>query len=324
MNQVESLPSLTRCAGRHSGFTLVEALVALALGVWLISAVAVTTQQLWRMARVSADRSDMAARGDYAVRLLTSDARRAWPVWYQEMTQPPCEDPVAGVTRGVRVVPPGLFSCLPDRDLVAGAPLLIIESLQACSDVYCAGQPLPGWRFEQPGCDPLFMDVGYRIRHHDTRLKDGDCAGFTQLSVWTRRVYYLRNYTVHPGDGTHALMMKSWRGPGEGFGRGEVLVAGVDLWELGSFKIPAERDELSVYDPNSYGSMDWTGTPGFDFRLGVEGWLGDALVSAVVTQATTAAGNPNWTSPEGMPTLVFAGRAVSAYLMVDPSIQVAD
>ncbi len=174
MTQVESLPSLTCGAGRHAGFTLVEALVALALGVWLISAVAVTTQQLWRMARVSADRSDMAARGDYAVRLLTSDARRAWPVWYQETTQPPCEDPVPGVTRGVRVVPLGLFSCLPDRDLVAGAPLLIIESLQACSDVYCAGQPLPGWRFEQPGCDPLFMDVGYRIRHHGTRLKDGD------------------------------------------------------------------------------------------------------------------------------------------------------
>ena len=134
----------------------------------------------------------------------------------------------------------GGYGCL-NRDFSPAYPGITLcpvpscwfwTNCRSCPDGYCKEQRLPGWRLEQPGCDPLFMDAPSRITLHTRPLRDADCAGATRLSVWVRRVWYLRDYSLYPGDGSGALMVKTWRDSQQGFGRGEVLVPGVAHWEL--------------------------------------------------------------------------------------------
>ena len=199
------VPLLSRCRG----FLLVELLIGLGLGLMLIAAVTTATQQLWGAALRAADQSELAERGNYGVRLLATAVGRAWPVGAG--TASPCQNPTPRNSRGLWVLEPGLFPCLPRDNLIPGSKLLVLDELQSCPDGYCKEQRLPGWRLEQPGCDPLFMDAPSRITLHTGPLRDADCAGATRLSVWVRRVWYLRDYSLYPGDGTGALMVKTWR-----------------------------------------------------------------------------------------------------------------
>ena len=65
---------------RAAGFSLVEALIALALGTWLVSAVGLTAQRLSLMARLSSDEVELAERGDFALRHLSQALLGASPI----------------------------------------------------------------------------------------------------------------------------------------------------------------------------------------------------------------------------------------------------
>lgn len=313
-----SIPLLSRCRG----FLLVELLIGLGLGLILIAAVTTTTQQLWGVAFRAADQSELAERGDYGARLLATAVGRAWPIVGGAGTASPCQNPTPRNSRGLWVLEPGQFSCLPQNNLAPGAKLLVLDELQGCPDGYCKGQRLPGWRFEQPGCDPLFMDVPSRITLHTRLLRDADCAGATRLSAWVRRVWYLRDYSVHPGDGSGALMVKTWRDSQQGFGRGEVLVPGVTHWDLQVVSVP-ERDALpsKSTDGGHVAIWDQSAAVGLDFSLTLKGWVKDPVMTSMLNpdmQSQLPAALLQW-SPESLPILMFSSLAVSTYLTQGPS-----
>lgn len=306
-----------------TGFTLVETLIALTLGLWLITGVLLTVQQLWKVAGLSADQSELAERGDFAVRVLSTAVTKAWPVrHHDDDVASPCGDPSTKHGRGVRLVFPGQFPCLPQHNLVPGSPILVVEGLHLCEDTLCKHQRLPGWRLERPGCDPLFVDVPPRLQHHSRVLADSDCAGPTTLSAWSRQFYYLRDYTWQPGDGGGALMRASWRsasGDG-GVGRAEVLVPGVVRWDLSVIELgSASRTAAEGVQEGSVegGLRLWR--PGIDFGLTLRGHRADNLASRSL-RSRTSGSRPELGAtsvPEGVPTLSLTGRAVSQFLTVD-------
>lgn len=299
------------------GFLLVEVLIGLALGLMLIAAVTVTAQQLWRSARIAADQSELAERGDYAVRLLTAAVGAAWPIWEGTAEVSPCEPPIPDKSQGIRVLQPGQFPCLPKDNLLPGTKLLVLETLQDCPDGACRGQRLPGWRHEQPGCDPLFMDTAPSVKFHTHLLQGSDCAAVTRLSVWSRQVWYLRDYSVYPGDQAPALMMKNWRDRDRGFGRGEVLVPGMAHWELHSINIQKVNWEPSaVKDLGQSRGASGIRTVGLDFSLTLRGWVKDPLMNSVLSlegKSRPTAPMLQW-STEKLPLLTLGSLVVSAHL----------
>ena len=73
------------------GFSLVELLIGLTLGAWLVSSVALTAQRLWLMAHWSADEVELAERGDFALRHLSLALLHAGPMTVDSMGRSPCE-----------------------------------------------------------------------------------------------------------------------------------------------------------------------------------------------------------------------------------------
>ena len=315
-------PSHTTDSTRHAaaGFTLVETLIALALGLWLVTGVLLTVQQLWKVAGLSADQSELAERGDFATRVLSSAVSKAWPVRHHEDdAASPCDEPNIRSARGVRLVLQGQFPCLPQHNLVPGAPILVIEGLQPCEDKLCKQQRLPGWRLEWPGCDPLFVEVPPRIQHHSRVLGDSDCAGPTTLSAWSRQFYYLRDYSWQSGDGGGALMRASWRSASRdgGVGRAEVLIPGVVHWDLSVIELGlASRPAPEGLQERSVEDGLWLWHPGIDFRLTLTGHRVDTLVSRSLRSPTSGSrqGLGATMVPKGVPTLSLIGRAVSQFL----------
>ena len=269
-----TLQAQGRFANRRSsvegGFTLVEMLVATALGLWLVTGIALTVQQLWQTARVASDQAELAERGDFAIRVVVGAVQQAWPVQHASRVTTPCGKPDVATARGIRVVLPGRFPCLPQHDLMPGTPLLVIEGLEACQKSNCGTQRLPGWRLEQPGCDPLFLDVAPQIKHHSRPIRDSDCAGPTELSIWNRRVFYLRDFSWQQGDGLGALMMASWRSGDEkgGFGRGEMLAPRVAHWNLTEIKgATGSSSDPEWFEQSLFEDTNWVVRPGLDFSM---------------------------------------------------------
>ena len=320
MNPVSPSHSVDRTGNSVAGFTLVETLIALALGLWLVTGVLLTVQQLWKVARLSADQSELAERGDFATRILSRAVMSAWPVrHYGDDAASPCDAPTTGHARGVRLVVQGQFPCLPRHNLAEGLPILVVEGLQPCVDRRCQQQRLPGWRLERPGCDPLFVDVPPRIQHHSRVLRDSDCAGPITLSAWTRQFFYLRDYSWHPGDGGGALMRASWRSGSRdgGIGRAEVLVPGLVRWDLSVIEMAStSRHELEAVEETTEQNAGGLLRPGIDFRLTLHGYWVDTLLHRSLRSSTsgTQPGEDSDAVPEGMPTLLLAGRAISQYL----------
>ena len=203
-----------------------------------------------------------------------------------------------------------------------GSKLLVLDELQDCPDGYCKERRLPGWRLEQPGCDPLFMNAPSRITLHTRPLRDADCAGATRLSAWVRRVWYLRDYSIYPGDGAGALMVKAWRDSQQGFGRGEVLVPGVAHWELQVVSAPGRGALPSKSTEGGHVSVGGQGSAvGLDFSLTLTGRVKDPLMTSMLNPnrpSQLPAGLLQW-SQDKLPILTVSTLAVSTYLTQVPS-----
>lgn len=241
-----------------AGFSLVELLIGLALGTWLISSVAITAQRLWLMAHWSADEVELAERGDFALRHLSLALLHAGPITEANTDLSPCEAPEvtpvssfqcqtdAGFIEkdglGIRVVGQGELTCLPSQNLVKSSPLLIVEATHSCH-----------W----PACDAGFLSSNgsqglqctsdsttFRLSPGSNRWEDcrEDCVSVGAVKHWSRRLYYLRDFAWSEGDGRGALMMKAWRLEDGRFGRGEVVVPGVGDWVLAPIKLPSDPE----------------------------------------------------------------------------------
>ena len=219
---------------RVRGFTLVELLLAMAIGLSVLAGVSRAVLVMLDAARVSADQAELAERGRFAVDLLAGDIGRSISVPSQVapgVVGTPCDDPAIVSGLGLRVAEPGEWGCLPDSDLVTGSKLLILETAEAC-EPGCPSARWPGWLLLSPGCHPLFAMTVPELRLADASNRPTDCSLGTALSYWSRKVYFLRNYAWRRGDGIGALMVKQFKPKTLRFGAAEMLVPGVIAWAL--------------------------------------------------------------------------------------------
>ena len=237
------------------GFSLVELLIGLTLGAWLVSSVALTAQRLWLMAHWSADEVELAERGDFALRHLSLALLHAGPMTVDSMGRSPCE--AAEVIQasssqdrtdtrfiekggvGIRVVRQGELACLPSRNLVNSAPLLIIEATHSCLWQACGAGSLSGGGNRGLRCisDSTTSGLDPGLNHLGDSAEG--CVSVDGVKRWSRRLYYLRDFAWSEGDGMGALMMKTWRLEDGRFGRGEVVAPGVGDWVLAPIKLPS-------------------------------------------------------------------------------------
>jgi hypothetical protein len=234
---------------RAAGFSLVEALIALALGTWLVSAVGLTAQRLSLMARLSSDEVELAERGDFALRHLSQALLGASPITEASIDVTPC-----GVFQprrqrlgaleggvGIRVVKQGHFSCLPSQNLVRNSPLLIVEEANLGLEAGCEEHlSSSGW-LEEPARDSALESAKAKFNWMGIQVVPEHCPTVTEsVAVRSKRLYYLRDFAWDDGDGVGALMMKVWKPERQGFGRAEVLVPGVINWIIEPVELPIE------------------------------------------------------------------------------------
>lgn len=224
-----------------TGFSLVELLIALALGTWLVSSVGLTAQRLWLMARLSGDEVELAERADFALWHLSQALLNASPITNASKDLSPCgvfqperynaEKAKTGV--GIRVVRQGQFPCLPSKNLLENLPFLIVEQGRLGLEARCGeSASSSGWlEASARGSALAFGEAGGTPS--TTSIVTEDCSTVIPAkSSGSRRLYYLRDFTWDAGDGFGALMMKEWRPEYRDFGRAEMLVPGVTNWMI--------------------------------------------------------------------------------------------
>jgi hypothetical protein len=234
---------------RAAGFSLVEALIALALGTWLVSAVGLTAQRLSLMARLSSDEVELAERGDFALRHLSQAVLGASPITEASIDLTPCSVFQPGRQRlgalkggvGIRVVKQGHFSCLPSRNLVRNSLLLIVEEANLGLGAGCEEHMFSSGWLEEPARDSALEPAQAKSNSMGLQVVPEHCPTVTaSVAVRSKRLYYLRDFAWDEGDGVGALMMKVWKPERQGFGRAEVLVPGVINWIIEPVELPIE------------------------------------------------------------------------------------
>ena len=231
------------------GFSLVEVLIALALGTWLVSSVGLTAQRLWLMARLSGEEVELAERGDFALRHLSLALMSASPITNASVDLSPCgvfpsgrqstDEGTTGV--GIRVVRQAQFACLPSHNLLKNLPFLIVEQARSRFETRCEeSAPSAGW-LEASTRDSALEPGEANIVPPRIKIATEDCSTvIPSKSSGLRRLYYLRDFAWIEGDGFGALMMKIWRPERRDFGRAEMLVPGVISWVIEPVKFSVE------------------------------------------------------------------------------------
>ena len=274
----------------RGGFALVELLIAMALGTSLLAGLGVTAAELSRTARSLAEHADRLERTDFALAHLAQSVWTAWPMRYEAPLGSPCESPDPQATTGLRIVAAGDYDCLPRWHVVSGMPMLIIEGLEWCRRPDCGDEPPFGWRLETPGCSPLFQPATALLVYHYSPPSQGGCTARAEQTVWSRQLYYLRDYAWTPGDGIGALMRKRWRAPGRGFGRGEMLIPGIGAWFVEPVFPTATGDATAAIgvDLTLVGGAVQSGLAGIAAKLSTNaGWAGNDGSVGGQTSATT-------------------------------------
>ncbi len=234
------------------GFTLIEVVIALSLGLMLIAGVSQTLLSLHKAAARSADRAELAERGRFTSQFLYDEVSSAWdyqPVSFQPVTnQPlpgqhepnhpepmvvssPCVSPTSANGVGIRFVNAGVFPCLPATGLVDGSGYLVVDSIQPCVET-CPETTWPNFVRLDPGCHPLFSVSHPEVRVVHSGALPSDCSASTSMALWRRRAFFLRDYSWTPGDNLPALLFRELRADGSGFKRAEMLVPRVESWRV--------------------------------------------------------------------------------------------
>ena len=209
------------------GFTLVELLVGMALSGLLIAGVSVSVLALFSQVRTATDRSELAERGRYTAEYLSAQVAASWSRGVDAEVFTVCVQPDQALTPGVQILRAGDASCLPGSNLVADAPMLVLDTLSPCA-LACSGGTWPAWVRLTPGCHIAFTPVQPELRKLADGLLPSECASATLMHRWDRKLYYLRDYAWRPGDNIPSLMVKSWRTDQGGFGRAEMLAPGIE------------------------------------------------------------------------------------------------
>ena len=253
------------------GFTLVELLVAQALGLAMMSALVASLSLLYKSVQVSADAAENSETAYFLMDALEqwlSDSRSPMlttnrlssPVWAEDgdesmLIDDPCGTPLQlpfdFYRAGVAVVPAGNASCLPSSSVDESSMVLLVERQVPCGEncghagFYAelsdcsSGHSRPKWRSGKEG---MVDEAGGEKDAEGTDLGDVDggsssnsetCDTEPQLFELHRMLIYARNYSRRRGDGVSAVMMSRLATePEPRWLRSDMLASGVIEWDL--------------------------------------------------------------------------------------------
>ncbi len=211
------------------GFTLVELLIVLALAAGLVAFMGKAFAQLVDVAETAAQHTELTERLAHFLRFTSDLAAASTPLGTTEVADL-CEVPSTRTTVGLMVITGAVPPCLnlPGRRLQS--PVLVVDTLTGC-ETGCVNVDFPAYLWLQPGCHPLFQIAEPQLRFIRDVAEIEACSARTQVSHWQRQLIYLRAYTLQPGDGEGALMLKKLKSQGV-YGRAELLVAKVLGWQF--------------------------------------------------------------------------------------------
>lgn len=249
--------------GSDRGFTLVEVIIALGLGLVLMTVVLRVFLSLWSAVNDSAQATEVAERAAFTLNAvsrwvnqsgaryssatyengalsgsspnandaggqkgLTSDLDPL-TVWAGlDFCQSPLLAPIPIELPALSIARVVDVSCLGSPSGIFGSEVLLIERREPCLP-NCAG---PGFFALLPSCDLLATDDIRWMRRAEV---PAECHSATQLVRLQRQMIYWRAYTYRWGDGQPALMLK--RQSVESSGRwlsADALAGFINEWRL--------------------------------------------------------------------------------------------
>lgn len=234
------------CPKRHwsaLGFTLVELLVAQALGLMLITVLTASLSALYARVDVSAGAAENTETAYFLIDVLGSwvrDSRRLIPVaeelpslnrtgsedvaaerWDPCLT--PVQSPFPFSMVGVAVFSTGDVSCLPSASVESSSPVLLIERRVLCKEDCSEAGFYVALSDSAPG--PAV------VTWHSGGPQSDRCGDKTRHYQLMRLLVYSRAYSRKVGDGEPALMMSRLAAePDPRWLRSEMLARAVFDW----------------------------------------------------------------------------------------------
>ena len=266
------------------GFTLVELLVAQALGLAMMTVLVASLSSLYNSVQVSADAAENSETAYFLMDALEqwlSDSRSPMlaidslslqigiegDVGSMVIDDPcgtPLQSPFDFYRAGVAVVPAGNVSCLPSSSVDESSVVLLIERRVPCGEncgdagfyaalLECAsGNATPAWRNGEEGMVGEAGGVEGIVGIVPGDMEDGvsdrqTCDAQPQLFELHRILIYARNYSRKRGDGVPALMMSRLAAePEPRWLRSDMLANGVFAWDLQEQMGPYSQRAMTV------------------------------------------------------------------------------
>lgn len=251
------------------GFTLVELLVAQALGLAMMTVLVASLSSLYKSVQVSADAAENSETAYFVMDALEqwlSESRSpmlktdslSFPIWTEGdvesmVIDDPCGTPLQSpfhyYRAGVAIVPAGNVSCLASPSVDESSRVLLIERRVLCrkecgdAGFYVAlsdcasGHAVPEWRSgEVAMVDEASVEKdagGTEPGDVDGSSDSETCNAEPELFQLHRMLIYVRNYSRRRGDGVPAVMMSRLATePGPRWLRSDMLASGVFAWDL--------------------------------------------------------------------------------------------
>ena len=255
---------------KANGFTLVELLVAQALGLAMMTVLVASLSSLYKRVQVSADAAENSETAYFLMDALEqwlSDSRSPMlttdslpvSIWAEgdvgsaamdDACGTPLQSPFDFARAGVAVIPPGKVSCLASSSVDESSRVLLIERRVLCGEncgnagfyaalLDCAsGNATPEWRSGEEGMVDEAGGVEGIVGTVPGDMEDGvsdrqTCDAQPQLFELHRILIFARNYSWKRGDGVPAVMMSRLANePEPRWLRSDMLASGVFAWDL--------------------------------------------------------------------------------------------
>lgn len=244
---------------RHAGFTLVELIVSLGIGLFLVSGTVSIFIQSNRSAAQDEEISRVLENGRYVVRFLSRELAMAgfWGKFLDVETTTnhasisiaqDCGngidpwamdlDPIQFLNNSTAATVAATFACVPSADVVAGTDLLAIKRVADGSTA---------------DADIVINNVYMRTNGVAASMFTGGAAATPPALTGTEsnwsyfpQVYYIRDYSVTPADGIPALCRAYLDNSFPANMVNEVLVDGVENIQI-EFGVDEDDDFIANY-----------------------------------------------------------------------------
>jgi type II secretory pathway pseudopilin PulG len=230
----------------QTGFTLVELLVAQAMGLALLAALTGGVTALYHAVLVASDAARTSETAYFLMDALEQWVSEAKPITSQGDVRPdvigvatfhddsisldPCQTPVTSTFNlaraGVMVVPVGALHCISQTHVSEDSVALVIEKREGCESSCLA----PGF-FTSPGA---CGQENYLVRWQDRGNHLEACEDGTQITRLSRLIVYSRDYSWRVGDGIPAIMVAELAPEADArWLRSTMLASGIAEWWVG-------------------------------------------------------------------------------------------